>query len=101
MRQMLFLETYLPSSIKIRTGIVLTSCLFGQALRGRHDQALEVIGACDEKIRTLEDDISDMKHIFHTQLSSLVDEVNSLRSRTQPNTDEQQSSVVERERLTP
>ena len=54
-----------------------------QALQGRHGQALEVIGACDEKIRNLEDDVTDMKHIFHTQLSVLVDEVNQLRVRKQ------------------
>lgn len=63
---------------------MLTLDVWKQALRQRHGQALEVIGACDEKIRTLEDDISDMKHIFHTQLSSLVDEVNSLRIGAQP-----------------
>lgn len=37
--------------------------------------ALELLGERNERIDQLEDDIRDMKHIFHTQLSSLVDQL--------------------------
>lgn len=52
-----------------------------QSLQALHNKALEIIGACDEKIRNLEEDIHDMKHIFHTQLSGLVDELHALQNK--------------------
>ena len=50
-----------------------------QELKERHDKALEVLGACDLKIRDLEEDIEDMRTIFHSQLTNLVDELNELK----------------------
>ena len=50
-----------------------------QALKLEHDLALELLGERNERVDSLEDDIQEMKHIFHTQLSSLVDEINTLR----------------------
>ena len=35
-----------------------------------------------ERVESLEDDIQEMKHIFHTQLSNLVDELNHIRSQS-------------------
>ena len=37
--------------------------------------ALELLGERNERIDQLEDDILDMKQIFHTQLSALVDQL--------------------------
>ena len=42
--------------------------------------ALELLGERNERIDQLEDDIRDMKHIFHSQLSSLVDQLADQKS---------------------
>ena len=51
-----------------------------QELKRRHDMALELLGERNERVEVLEDDVREMKHIFHTQLSSLVDELNAHRT---------------------
>lgn len=51
-----------------------------QLLEARHNVALEILGERNERVETLEDDVREMKHIFHSQLSALVDELNSLRA---------------------
>ena len=51
-----------------------------QELKRRHDMALELLGERNERVEAVEDDVREMKHIFHTQLSSLVDELNAHRT---------------------
>ena len=46
-----------------------------QEQEARYEMALELLGERNETIDQLEDDIRDMKHIFHSQLSSLVDQL--------------------------
>ena len=53
--------------------------LHAQTLQARHDMALELLGERNERVEALEDDIREMKHIFHSQLSALVDELNALK----------------------
>ena len=59
-----------------------------QALKAQHDLALELLGERNERVDNLEDDIEEMKQIFHTQLSSLIDELNLMK-----NTERQQAQV--------
>lgn len=54
-----------------------------QGLRARHDMALELLGERNERVEVLEEDVREMKHIFHTQLSNLVDELNALKDKRQ------------------
>lgn len=52
-----------------------------QRLQAHHDMALELLGERNERVEALEDDIREMKHIFHSQLSMLVDELNLLKQK--------------------
>ena len=51
-----------------------------QELQHRYELALELLGERNERVDALEDDVREMKHIFHSQLSSLVDELNWMRT---------------------
>ena len=46
-----------------------------QDQEGRYEMALELLGERNERIDQLEDDIRDMKHIFHMQLEGLVEQL--------------------------
>ena len=46
-----------------------------QDQEGRYEMALELLGERNERIDQLEDDIRDMKHIFHVQLEGLVEQL--------------------------
>ncbi|GFH06581.1 TMF_TATA_bd domain-containing protein, partial [Haematococcus lacustris] len=48
----------------------------------RCDVALELLGERNERIEQLEDDIADMRSIFHSQLELVVDQLN--RAQQQP-----------------
>lgn len=46
-----------------------------QDLTARYDVALELLGERNELIDKLEEDIADMKSIFHSQLSLMADQL--------------------------
>ncbi|MEW5302309.1 MAG: hypothetical protein WDW36_005109 [Sanguina aurantia] len=50
------------------------------ALRAKVDVALELLGERNERIEAMEEDISDMRAIFHSQLEVCVGQLNSLMS---------------------
>ena len=46
-----------------------------QELQKRYEMALELLGERNEYVDKLEDDIREMKSIFHTQLSLMADQL--------------------------
>ena len=46
-----------------------------QELEKRYEMALELLGERNEYVDKLEDDIREMKSIFHTQLSLMADQL--------------------------
>ena len=46
-----------------------------QEARARYEMALELLGERNEHVDKLEDDIREMKDIFHAQLSLMADQL--------------------------
>lgn len=44
----------------------------------RYDTALELLGEKNEKVDQLEEDITEMKHIFHEQISLMANQLNAI-----------------------
>lgn len=51
-----------------------------QECQARYDMALELLGERNELVDKLEDDIREMKEIFHGQLSLMADQLSHARS---------------------
>ena len=48
----------------------------------RYDTALELLGERNERVDQLEEDVTEMKQIFHEQISMMADQLNQA-SQTQ------------------
>jgi hypothetical protein len=53
-----------------------------QELQKRYEMALELLGERNEHVDKLEDDIREMKDIFHDQLSLMADQLIRARQAT-------------------
>ena len=51
-------------------------CLLLQEQQEKYDTALELLGERNERVDQLEDDIAEMKRIFHEQISLMADQLN-------------------------
>ena len=49
-------------------------------LKKRYDTAVVLIGESEEKVEQLEDDIREMKHIFHEQINIMADQLQEAKS---------------------
>ena len=54
-----------------------------QELEKRYEMALELLGERNEHVDKLEDDIREMKEIFHSQLSLMADQLSMAMSSEQ------------------
>lgn len=50
-------------------------------LRSRHETALELMGAQKEENDELKQDLSEVKELYNQQISELVGQIETLRSR--------------------
>ena len=58
-----------------------TVCLADlQEHQQRYDTALELLGERNEQVDQLEEDIAEMKQIFHEQISVMADQLNNMSS---------------------
>ena len=61
----------------------LTDHLAAQELEKRYEMALELLGERNEHVDKLEDDIREMKDIFHSQLSLMADQLSLAKGAEQ------------------
>ena len=55
-----------------------------QELEKRYEMALELLGERNEHVDKLEDDIREMKEIFHNQLSLMADQLSMVQQSARP-----------------
>lgn len=56
-------------------GVESEPCAAVQELEQRYDTALELLGERNENVDQLEEDIAEMKQIFHEQISMMADQL--------------------------
>jgi len=61
-----------------------TVCYGSQDLEKRYEMALELLGERNELVDKLEDDIREMKEIFHNQLSLMADQLSMTQQSARP-----------------
>ena len=68
----------------ISQSMYLTVCSGSQELEKRYEMALELLGERNELVDKLEDDIREMKEIFHNQLSLMADQLSMAQQSARP-----------------
>lgn len=64
----------------------MSGSLMLQDLQHRYTMALELLGERNERVEQLEEDINEMKQIFHTQLDLMSQQLN-VQTSAQAQTD--------------